>query len=118
MANIGQDMEESVSSQRENQFVNLECRRDKQHTISVVVESYHTEHTEWSRSKSRSHVSHDQETLKLQWEVDYLRRKLRHRKYDRKSPSSTSSEGSEGIHDCSYQQRSRTPPSKCYSAST
>ena len=102
MANVGQDREESVGSQRESQFVNLKRRRDRQHTPSVVVESYHTEHTERSRSKSRSHVSPDQETLKLQWEVDYLCRKLRRRKYDRKNPSSTSSEGSEGIHDCSY----------------
>ena len=65
MANVGQDREESVGSQRESQFVNLKRRRDRQHTPSVVVESYHTEHTERSRSKSRSHVSHDQETLKL-----------------------------------------------------
>ena len=41
MANVGQDREESVGSQRENQFINQERRRDKQHTRSVVVESYH-----------------------------------------------------------------------------
>ena len=29
MANVSQDMEESVGSQRENQFVNLERRRDR-----------------------------------------------------------------------------------------
>ena len=59
MSNIGQDREESVGSQRENQFVNLERRRDRQHIPSVVVESYYIERTERSRSKSRSHVSHD-----------------------------------------------------------
>ena len=59
MSNIGQDREESVGSQRENQFVNLERRRDRQHIPSVVVESYYTERTEQSHSKSRSHVSHD-----------------------------------------------------------
>ena len=46
MANVGQDKEESVGSQRENQFVNLERRRDRQHTPSVMVESYYTERTE------------------------------------------------------------------------
>ena len=83
-----------------------------------MVESYHTKRTERSHSKSRSHVSHDQETLKLQREVDRLCRKLRCRKRDRKSPSSPSSEGSRGSHDCSYWHRSRTPPSKSYSASS
>ena len=62
MANKGQDREESVGSQRENRFVNLKRRRDKQHTPSVVVESYHTKHTKRSHSKTRSHASHDQET--------------------------------------------------------
>ena len=87
MANAGQDREELVGSQIENQFVNLERRRDRQHTLSVVVESNHTEHTERSRSKSRGHVSHDQETLKLQREVDRLRRKLKCKRHDRRSPS-------------------------------
>nr|POF09433.1 hypothetical protein CFP56_33388 [Quercus suber] len=77
-------------------------KRDRQHTPSVVVESYHTERTKRSRSKSRSHVSHDQETLKLQGkfiicatpgEVNHLCRKLRRRKHDKRSPSSPSSEG-------------------------
>ena len=43
MANVGQAREELVGSQRENQFLNLERRRDRQHTPSVMVESYHTE---------------------------------------------------------------------------
>ena len=59
MANIGQDREESVDSRRENQFVNLECRRHRQHTLSVVVESYPTKRTERSHSNTRSHASHD-----------------------------------------------------------
>ena len=59
MAKLGQEREESVGSQRENQFVNLERRRDMQHTPSVVVESHHTKHTKQSRSKSKTHVSHD-----------------------------------------------------------
>ena len=66
MANVGQDREESVGSLRENQFVNLEHKRGRQHTPNVVVESYHTECIERSHSKSRSHASHDLETRKLQ----------------------------------------------------
>ena len=37
MANVGQDREESVGSQRENQFVNLERRRDRQRAPNVMV---------------------------------------------------------------------------------
>ena len=66
MTNVDQDRDESIGSQRENQFVNLEHKKDRQHTTSVMVESHHTKRIEWSRSKSKSYVSHDQETLKLQ----------------------------------------------------
>ena len=96
----------------------MECRKDRQHTSSVVVGSHHTKHTKQSRSKSRSHVSHDQETLKLQLEVDCLCRKLRRRRRDKRSPSSPSSEGLRGSHDHSYRRKSRTPPSESYSASS
>jgi len=66
MANIDQDRKESVGFLRENQFVNLEQKRDRQHIPSVVVESYHTEHVEQSHSNTRSHALHDQETQKMQ----------------------------------------------------
>ena len=46
----------------ENQFFNLEQMRDRHHTPSVMIESYHIECTEWSHSRIGSHVSHDQET--------------------------------------------------------
>ena len=118
MANSGQDMEESVGSQRENQFVNLGRRRDRQYTLSIMVESYHTKRTEWrSHSRTRSHVSHDQETRKLQQLIDSLHRKLRHREHDRRSPSSPPNDGSRGSRDHSYRRRSRTPSSESYSAS-
>ena len=116
MANVGQDREESVGSQRENQFVNLERRRDRQRTPSVMVESYHTNRTKRSHSRTRSHVSHDQETRKLQQEIDHLHRKLRRRERDRRSPSPLLSDGSRGSRDRSYHHRSRTPSSESYSA--
>ena len=118
MANVGQDWEGSIGSQRENQFVNLERKRDKQRTPSVMVESYHIDRTERSHSRTRSHVSHDQETWKLQQEIDHLRRKLRCRERDRRSPSPSLSDGSRGSRDCLYHHRSRTPSSKSYSASS
>ena len=65
MANVRQDREKSVGSQRENQFINLEQRRDRQRTTSVMVESYHIDRTERSHSRTRSHVSNDQKTWKL-----------------------------------------------------
>ena len=79
MANLEQNKEGSVGSQRENQFVNLERRRDREyhHTPSVMIKSYHTERTERSHLRIGSHVSHEQETQKLKLEIDHLRKKLR-----------------------------------------
>ena len=56
MANLEQNREESVDSQREDHFVNLERRRDRDYnpTPSVIVETQHTEHTERSHSKTQS----------------------------------------------------------------
>ena len=81
------------------------------------MESYHTEHIERSHSRTRSHVSYDQETWKLQQEIDHMRRKLRHREGYRRSPSFPPSDGSRGSKDHSYRCRSRTPSSESYSAS-
>ena len=75
-----------------------------------MVESYHTECTERSHSRTGSHVSHDQE-------IEYLRRKLRRREHDRRSPSPPSSEGSSESKDHSYHHRSKTPSSESYLAS-
>ena len=118
MANLEQDREEYVGSQRENQFVNLERRRDRHHAPSVMVESYHTEHTERSHLRTRSHILHDQETRKLQLEIDHLRRKLRRKEHDRRSSSPPSSDGSGGSRDRSYRYRLRTPSSLSFSASS
>ena len=118
MANVGQDKEEFIGSQQENQFVNLERRRDKEHTSSVMVQSYHTKCTKRNPSRTRSHVSHDQEIRKLQLEIDHLRRKLRHRERVRRSPSPPSNGGLGGSRDCSYRHWSRTPSSESFSVSS
>ena len=85
---------------------------------SVMVESYHTEHTERSHSRTRSHVLHDQETQKLQLEIDHLSRKLRWREHDRRIPLPPSSDGSRESRDYSYHHRSRNPSSDSFSASS
>ena len=118
MANLEQNKEGSVGSQRENQFVNLERRRDRHHPPSVMVESYHTECTKRSHSKTGSHVSHDQEMRNLQLEVDRLHKKLRRKERDKKDRSPPSSDGSGESRDRSYHHRSRTPSNKSFLASS
>ena len=92
--------------------------RDRHHTPSVMVESYHTERTEMSHSRTKSHVSRDQETLKLQLEIDQLLRKLRRKEQDRRSLSSPSSDGSGESRDRSCRHRSSIPSSESFSASS
>ena len=59
---------------------------------------------------------HDQETRKLQLENDHLRKSLKCRERNRRSPSSLPSDGSRGSRDRSYHRRSRTPSSESYLA--
>ena len=54
MVSSGPNQEESMGSQRQDHFLNLERRRDRE--ISV-----HTTHTSRSHSKTGSHVSHREE---------------------------------------------------------
>jgi len=104
MVGSGPNHEESVGSQRQDHFLNLEQRRDRE--VSV-----HTTHTSRSHSRSGSHKSHGEDTKNMQLEIDHLRRKLR-RKQRRGTPSSSESQFNE---DDSYRPRSRTPPSKSFS---
>ena len=83
---------------------------------SVMVESYHIERTEQSHSRTRSHVSYDLKTRKLQQEIDRMHRRLRWRKHDKRSLSPRPSDGSRGGRDRLYHHRSRTPSSKSYSS--
>ena len=71
MVVLGPHREESVGSQREDQFVNLERRRDCKvnHPPSV-----HTSHTNRSHSRTGSHLSHGEETCNLKLEIDHLHR--------------------------------------------
>ena len=100
--------EESVGSQREDHFVNLEMRRDREVND---LSSVHTSHTIKSHSRTGSHVSHGEETQNLRLEIDQLCRKLRHKQREA-SPLSFGTDSSE---DGSYRPRSRTPHSKYFS---
>ena len=96
--------ENFVRSQRQDHFLNLEQRKDREVNV-------HTTHTSRSHSRSGSHVSHGEDTKNMQLEIYHLRRKLR-RKQRRGTPSSLESQSDD---DDSYKPRSRTPPSESFS---
>ena len=101
---LGSNREESVGSQRQYHFLNLEQSRDRE-------VSMHMTYTSRSHSRSGSHVSHGEDTRNLQLEIDHLRRKL-HRKQRREIPSSL---GSQSDDNDSYRPRLRTLPSESFS---
>ena len=106
MVGSGLKREESIRSQRQDHFLNLEQRRDRE--VSV-----HTTHTSRSHSRSGSHISHEKNIRTMQLEIDRLKRKLRHERQRRTPSNSDFSSGDEG--DGSYKPRSRTPPSESFS---
>ena len=71
MVGSGPNQAESMGSQHEDHFVNLERRRDWE--VSV-----HTTHTSRSQSRNGSHLLHKEDTRALQLEIDHLKRKLHH----------------------------------------
>ena len=97
---------ESMGSQREDHFVNLERIRDWE--VSV-----HTTHTSRSQSRNGCHISHEEDTKALQLEIDHLKRKLCHKR--RKRTPSNFDFSSDNKKDGSYRHRSRTPPRESFS---
>ena len=71
MVGLRLDREESVGSQNQDHFLNLERRRDWE--VSV-----HTTHTSRSQSRNGSHVSYKKDTKAMQLEIDRLQRRLCH----------------------------------------
>jgi len=61
MANPEHDREESMGSQQNDHFINLERRRDRKHnpTPSVRVETLYTGQTYKSHSRIGGHASHE-----------------------------------------------------------
>ena len=58
MVGLGSNCEESVGSQCQDQFLNLEQRKDREVNV-------HTIHTSKSHSRSGSHVSHGEDTRNM-----------------------------------------------------
>ena len=100
---------EPAGSQWQDNFLNLERKRDQdKHREGSVC----TTHTSRSHSKVRSHISQKQDDNKaLQQEIDDLKREL-HRAQWKRPPSSSDTSDEE---DDNYKQRSRTPPSETFS---
>lgn len=105
MVGSGPNWEKSVGSQRHDQFLNLEWRRDRE----VCV---HTTYTSRSQSRGGSHPSHKENTRSMQLEIDHLHRRL-HRKWRKRTPLDSDPSSNED-RDNSYRPRSRIPPSKSF----
>ena len=103
MVGSGQNQEESIGSQCQDQFLNLERRRDQEFSV-------HTTHTGGSQSQGGSHPSHEENTRSMQLEIAHLRKSLR-----RRTTPSSYGPSFDDDSDISYRPRSRTPPSKFFS---
>ena len=106
MVGSGSHQVESIGSQHENPFLNLERRRDREGSV-------HTVQFGKSQPRDKSHLSCEENTRALQLEVDHLKRKLRCAQRNRTSSSYDVS--SNGREDTSYRRRSRTPPIESFS---
>ena len=71
MVGSGTHQEESMGSRRQDDFLNLERKRDREG-------STHTTRTGKSHSWVGSHVSQEQNERAMQREIDDLKKKLRH----------------------------------------
>ena len=71
MVGLGPHEAESMGSQRQDHFRDLERKRDRE-------ESVHTTHTSKSQSRGKSHVSHEENARNMQKEIDNLKRSLCH----------------------------------------
>ena len=105
MVGSSPNREESVGSQCQDHYLNLERRRD--HEVSV-----YTTQTNRSQSQSGSHVSHEENARSMQLEIDRLWRRLRH-DCRRRTPSGFDP-SSNDERDDSYRPKSRTPPSESF----
>ena len=100
-----------ANSQRQDDFLNLECERDRSEYREGSVR---TTHTSKSHSRRGSHISQRQDDNKaMQKEIDDLKKKLRH--VQRKRSLSSSGGSSSGEDDASYRRRSRTSLSESFS---
>ena len=92
-------------------FLELECKRDKENYQEGSVHTIHIGGIDFQR---KCHVSHKRDDDKaMQRKIDDLKKQLR-RAQQKRSPSS-SDVSSHDEEDTVYRQRSRTPPSESFS---
>ena len=105
MVGLGPHQQESMGSQQQDDFLNLERKRDQEGIV-------HTTHTSRSHSWVGSHISQEWNNRAMQKEIDHLKKELRHARW-RQTPSQSDS-FSDSEKDGSYRRRSRTPPSDSF----
>ena len=71
MVGSGPHQQEPTGSQRQDEFLNLERRRDQKGSV-------HTTHTSRSHSQVGSHISQEQNNRAMQLEINHLKKELRH----------------------------------------
>ena len=71
MVGSGSNQAESLGSQCQDHFYELEQRRDQEGSVR-------TTHTSKSHSRGGSHLSHGKNSKAMQQEIDHLKRELRH----------------------------------------
>ena len=102
---------EFANVRQQDEFLNLECERDRE---NYQEGNAHTIHTGGSGFRRKDHVAHEQGDNKaMQQENDDLKKQLR-RAQQKRSPFS-SDVSSNDEEDTIYRQSSRTPPSKFFS---
>ena len=106
MVGSGPHQVKSIGSQCQDDFLNLERRKDRE-------VSMHTTHTNRSHSRGGSHVSQEKNVMAMQLEIDQLKKKLRHTW--RRQTTSNFDVSSDDEGDVSYRRRSRTLPSESFS---
>ena len=105
MVGSGPNQAESMGSQRQDHFQELEPRRDWEGSV-------HTTNTNNSQSQGKSHVTHKENARNMQKEIDHLKRSLCH-ECRRRAPSN-SDYSADDEKDVDYKQRSRTPPNESF----
>ena len=100
--------EKSANVCQQDEFLNLERKRDRQNYQEGSVHSIHMDGSGFQRKRNVSHKRDNDKTM--QQEIDDLKKQLR-RAQQKRSPSS-SDVSSNDEEDTIYRQRSRTPPSE------
>ena len=101
---------ESANVRQQDEFLNLECERDRE---NYQEGSVHTVHTGGSGFRRKGHVAHKQGNEKaMQREIDDLKKQLRRAQQKRSLSSSDVSSNDE--EDTMYRQWSRSPPNESF----